>query len=133
MLARGALALAILTGGITLGAVLGAAADPEPMRAPDPPWRAEWQPPVADDARDRFALASLEPSPYRDSYAPTWAHEELTDWEPDYPEWTDSDFADEPAVAADDDPTDSEPRTETEPPEELPPEPRGEGTLDALY
>ena len=37
-------------------------------------------------------------SPYRDSYAPAWANEELASWEPAYPAWSYSDFGSDRAT-----------------------------------
>ena len=133
MHARAPLLLAIVAGGIGLGAVLGAAADPEPKRAPDPPWRGALHQPVAPDSG--YAFAGYAPpedlSPYRDSYAPSWADEELTEWEPAYPEWSYSDPpADHQPGAAEAD----EPAPPESPPTDSPaPEPRVAGSLGALY
>lgn len=90
----GKLALTVLAGGVALGAMLGAAANPVMKEAPEQPWRNAIQAPVESEAG--YILIEAGPqdlSPYQDSYAPTWAREELTDWEPDYPEWTYSELA----------------------------------------
>ena len=131
MRTRAKLALGIVTGGIALGAMLGAAADPEPKRPPAPPWRAAAQAPYVADAG--YQLAEAPPhdlSPYRDSYAPSWADEELTDWEPDYPAWTYSEFAGDAEAETDEAPAGPGP---AEPDQALTPEPQIEGALDALY
>ncbi len=131
MRARGKWILAVVLGGIGLGAVLGLAADPEMKRTPDPSWRPP-QPRALADSREAVDYALVPaPAPYRDSYAPSWADEALTDWEPDYPEWTYSDYgADPPPEPA---PPRPEANAETAPPERLAPEPQIAGTLDALY
>ena len=94
---RGKMALAVVTGGIALGAVLGAAANPKMKMPPDKPWQPALQAPVAADAGYRIMVEAPpeDLTPYPDSYAPTWAREELADWEPDYPAWTYSDLVDE--------------------------------------
>jgi hypothetical protein len=91
--------LAIVTGGIALGAILGAAANPK-MKMPEQPWQGALLAPVAADPGYRIMVEAPpeDLSPYQDSYAPTWAHEELTDWEPDYPAWSYSELVDEPSV-----------------------------------
>jgi hypothetical protein len=96
----GKLALAIVTGGIALGTMLGAAANPKMKMPPERPWQGALQAPVAADPGYRIMVEAPpeDLSPYQDSYAPTWAKEELADWEPDYPAWTYSDLADEALV-----------------------------------
>lgn len=129
------LAVAVVAGGIGLGAVLGAAASPIPKRPPEPQQQAPLQLSYLPDAG--YALVQGGPedlSPYPDRYAPSWANEELANWEPVYPPWTYSDFAADP-------PADSEGQasedTETAPPpaasEPLAADPQIEGSLDALY
>lgn len=137
----GKIALTVVTGGIALGALLGAAADPEMKRPPEQPWRGALQAPSTDDAAYRLVEAvPADVSPYRDSYAPSWADEELVDWEPAYPAWTYSDFGDETfaELAAADEPEAAEQPLEPEPaappePEALAPEPTVAGGLAALY
>ena len=94
---RGKMALAVVTGGIALGAVLGAAANPKMKMPPEKPWQPALQGPVAADAGYRIMVEAPpeDLTPYPDSYAPTWAREELADWEPDYPAWTYSDLVGE--------------------------------------
>lgn len=96
----GKMALAVLAGGVALGTMLGAAANPVMKRAPEEPWRGGLQAPVAADPGYRIMVEAppQDLSPYQDSYAPTWAREELADWEPEYPAWTYSDLADEPVA-----------------------------------
>ncbi len=90
----GKMALGVLAGGVALGTMLGAAANPVMKQAPEQPWRNAFQAPVATGAAYILIEAGPEDlSPYKDSYAPTWAREELTDQEPDYPEWTYSELA----------------------------------------
>jgi hypothetical protein len=97
MLVRAGMALAVVTSGVALGAMLGAAANPEMKKPPEKPWQGALQAPVAADPGYRIMVeaAPQDLSPYRDSYAPSWAHEEVTDWEPDYPAWSYSDVPDE--------------------------------------
>ena len=128
--------MAIVAGGIGLGAVLGAAADPEPKPAPDPPWRGVLhQASVSDTGYAVVVYAPPEDlSPYRDSYAPSWADEELTDWEPAYPAWSYSEPAEQ---SADDQPVAAEP-PEPAPPASAPsdnlvPEARVAESLGDLY
>jgi len=134
MPAFGKIALVVMTGGIALGAMLGAAADPEMKQPPAPPWRAA-QLQIADNAAYRPAETwPADTQGYRDSYAPSWANEELVDWEPEYPAWTYSEIADQPA-AAEGPAIEADP---AEPPqaeaaETLAPEPKIEANLDALY
>ena len=133
MRARGPLLLAIVTGGVGLGAVLGAAADPEPKQAPAPPWRTALQATGFVDAGYQFAEAPPEDlSPYRDSYAPSWGDEEVADWEPEYPAWTYSDLPQEAESAPDERPADAVPPPD-QPAEPLAAEPQIEGAIDALY
>jgi hypothetical protein len=139
MHARGKLALATVTGGIALGAVLGLAANPVPTHAPEAPRQAALQDPGAADTSYQLAdTGFVEPAPGwgADSYAPSWASEELRDWEPGYPAWTYTDFSDEPVRP----PAEAEPATTAPAPaadpdasDILSPEPRGEGNLAALY
>ena len=133
MHARGKLALAIVTGGIALGAMLGAAVDPEMKHAPEPPRQAALQDPAAADTSYQLVdvdFADPAAGWYRDRYAPEWASEELGDWEPRYPAWTYSDVSDEPPRT----PAEAEPATrEPDAPDVFAPEPRGEGGLAALY
>jgi hypothetical protein len=131
MRTRAKLALGIVTGGIALGAMLGAAADPEPKRPPAPPWRTAAQEPYLADAGYQLAEAPPQDlSPYRDSYAPSWADEELADREPDYPAWTYSDVADVDDAGLGEAPAETGPAPPDQP---LAPEPQIEGALDALY
>ena len=126
---RGKLALAIVTGGVGLGALLGAVADPEPKQSPEPPWRGAIAAPAYAAPAD---IAPPEPLLYPDSYAPSWAHEEVTDWEPDYPPWS---FGVAAAAPPDEPPVEAEPGgpPPSPAPEPLPPEPQVAGALDALY
>ena len=135
MRARGLLALAIVTGGVGLGALLGSAADPDPKRPPEPAWRGTV--PVAYDSTTPAAAPTYAlgyPAAPRDSYPPAWAHEEITDWEPDYPAWIYSDHPPPPPAPADP-PAGLAPAPSTADiaAEVLPPEPPAEGNLDALY
>ena len=132
MRTRAKLALGIVTGGIALGAMLGAAADPEPKRPPAPPWRAAQAAYYADAG---YQLAEAPPQDlgrYRDSYAPSWADEEVADWEPEYPAWTYSDLPQEAESAPDERPADAVPPPD-QPAEPLAAEPQIEGAIDALY
>jgi len=113
MLVPRMMALAVVTGGIALGAALGAFANPEMKMPPRQAFQGALQAPVAADAG--YLLVEAGPtdlSPYQDSYAPTWAHEELTDWEPDYPAWTYSDLVSEMYEEA---PVASEPQAAEQP------------------
>jgi hypothetical protein len=109
----GKLALAVVAGGVALGTMLGAAANPVMKMPAGQPWQGALQAPIAADPGYLMIEAPPEDlSPYRDSYAPTWAREELADWEPDYPAWTYSDLAGEVYVDA---PLANEPRLEEQP------------------
>lgn len=113
MLVPRMMALAVVTGGIALGAALGAFANPEMKMPPPQPSLGALQAPVAADAG--YLLVEVGPtdlSPYQDSYAPTWADEELADWEPDYPAWTYSDLVSEMYEGA---PAAGEPRADEQP------------------
>lgn len=97
----GRTALVVLAGGVALGAMLGAAANPVMKMPPERPWQGALQAPATDTGYLSAGYVAVEASPhelspYRDSYAPTWALEELTDWEPEYPAWTYSELVDEP-------------------------------------
>jgi len=124
MLTIGKMVLTIATGGILLGALLGKAADPVMKRAPEPSWAHTLRAPDADTPNEaESVLADFDPFIGPDSYAPTWANEVVTDWEPHYPSWTYSDFPvdvgfpDELAdIPADEQP---EPAVELLPPEVL--------------
>ncbi len=150
MLARSSMVLAIATGGIALGAVLGAAANPKMKLPPEQPWHGTLQAPAVSDTGYQLAGAGpIDLSPYRESYAPTWASEELVDWEPEYPAWTYSDWdsatgddlgspaADGPARSTDDEqavePFASDAAEQPAEQEPLPSEPHVAGNLAALY
>ena len=131
------MALAVVAGGIALGAMLGAAANPVMKRPPEQPWQGALQASVAADPGYRLMVEAPpeDLSPYQDSYAPTWAREELADWEPDYPAWTYSNPVD-PAFA--DRSTTEEPQVderpaalaiEAQPPTEPTPQPAETVTL----
>ena len=109
----GKVALAVVAGGVALGTMLGAAANPVMKMAPGQPWQGALQAPIAADPGYLLVEAPPEDlSPYQDSYAPTWAREEMADWEPDYPAWTYSDLDAEPYVDA---ALANEPRLEEQP------------------
>ena len=138
MFARASLVLAIVTGGVGLGTLLGSAANPQPKRPPDPPWLGATQATADDAAYPPAAADAWQLTPYRESSAPSWAGEELADWEPPYPEWSYSDWSDEPAAAPDAQPdevaaAEAVAHADSEAPEALAPEPPTEGNLDALY
>ena len=145
MLVRGGIALAVVTGGIALGAMLGAAANPEMKMPREQPWQGGLQTPIATGPGYIMVEAPPEDlSPYQDSYAPTWAHEEVTDWELDYPDWTYSDLIDEtladpsladerPVVAAIETQATAEAAPQPADPAILATEPPIAGTLAALY
>ena len=94
----GKIALGVVAGGVALGTMLGAAANPVMKMPAEQPWQGALQAPVLADAgySVQFEAPPQDLSPYQDSYAPTWAREELTDWEPEYPAWTYGEFVDEP-------------------------------------
>jgi len=137
MHARGKLVLAIVTGGVALGVVLGAAVHPEMKHAPEPPRQAALQEPTDTSYQlAEFGSPDTAPTWAHDSYPPAWASEEVTNWEPRYPAWTYSDFSDETAQtpseaqsAAPAQPTPVEPAAA----DAQGSEPRGEGNLAALY
>ena len=58
MLVSGKVALAIVTGGIALGAMLGAAANPVMKRPPEQPWQGALQAPVAADPGYRLMVGA---------------------------------------------------------------------------
>jgi hypothetical protein len=122
------LAFGVAAGGIALGTVLGAAANPRMKNLPEPAW------PTVPDSGAVHApegVAVYELAPYPDRYAPPLPDEAITDWAPDYPAWTYSDFGDIGADLADGAASMApDPPVEPRP---LPPEPRLEGSLDALY
>lgn len=91
------LGLAVAAAGIGLGTMLGAAANPVMKMPAEQPWQGALRAPVTADPGYRIMIEAPpeDLSPYHDSYAPTWAHEELADWEPDYPAWTYSELVDE--------------------------------------
>jgi len=126
-------ALAIVTGGIGLGALLGAAAHPVPKRAPEAAGRAMFVAPAEDTSARLTEAPPPDLTPYRDSYAPSWAHEELANWEPDYPAWTYSDLDRAPDPAPDEQPAEAARPDPAPQPEDTAPEPPAEGGLDALY
>jgi hypothetical protein len=130
----GKMTLMVVTGGVALGAMLGSAADPEMKEPPAPPWRPALQPQAADNAG--YQPADTWPADinvYRDSYAPSWANEELADWEPEYPAWTYSEVADQAAAAGPAIEADPAEPPQAEPVETFAPEPKLEANLDALY
>ena len=88
-------ALTVAAGGVALGVLLGQAADPVMKRPPEPAWSPAARTPHDGASQNAAMLADFEPFPDRDSYAPPFANEILTDWEPDYPSWTYSDFSDD--------------------------------------
>lgn len=95
----GRMALVIVAGGVALGSMLSGAVNPEPKKPPEAPWRGALQAPVVADASYLTVEAPPQDlSPYQDSYAPTWAREELTNWEPEYPAWTYSEWVEEPSA-----------------------------------
>ena len=100
---RGPWILAIVTGGVGLGGVLGLAADPEPKPSPDPPWKGVVQASHEIDPGYRPVDPRIDPDPYPDSYAPSWADEDLAEWEPEYPAWSYSALTDQPSSSAEDD------------------------------
>jgi hypothetical protein len=97
----GKIALAVVGCGVALGTMLGAAANPVMKMAAERPWQGAFDSQVTPDPGYLSAgyIAIEAPpqdlSPYQDSYAPTWAREELTNWEPEYPAWTYGDLVDE--------------------------------------
>jgi len=143
---RMVLAAAVVTGGISLGALLGSAANPEMKMRAEQPWLGALQPPVVvADAGYRFVEAGpvdLSPYPYPDRYAPAWASEVLAEPELDYPVLAYSDFDDENEVLPADEqavpgepeaPAPLEQAVEPFEPEALAPEPTRAGQLAALY
>lgn len=139
MLARSAIVLAVVTGGIALGAILGKAADPEMKQSPEEAWRSALRAPAPADVGYQLVDAR-DLNPY-ESHAPSWADEELTNWEPDYPAWTYSDFAGEfgedLAALQTEEQQPVAPETVAPPADtlqpDLPPEPQIAGNLAALY
>ena len=114
----GKVALAVVAGGVALGTLLGAAANPVMKKPPEQPWQAAMQAPVVADPGYRIMVEAPpeDLSPYQDSYAPTWAREELADWEPDYPAWTYSELVDE----ASPEPSTAEPQANEQPAAQAP-------------
>jgi hypothetical protein len=143
-----ALTLAVVAGGIALGTVLGTAANPTMKMRAERPWQGALEAPVAADPGYRLTIEAPpeDLSPYQDSYAPTWAHEELANWEPDYPAWSYSDLADETSAnpsVTEEPHLDELPIAIDTPPSEAAPQPAGDvalasqqrvaGNLAALY
>jgi|SRR5690606_41111118 len=136
-----AVALGVVLGGLLLGSVIGSAADP---KLKTPAERASPAARVSEPASDPSENLMVEFAPYPDRYPPPFADEVITDWTPDYPAWTYSDFdsdsgsdtgigpGEERAAPL---PHERETGADASPPEPgpLPPEPRIPGGLDALY
>jgi hypothetical protein len=125
------LAFAVAAGGVALGTVLGAAANPTMKDAPEPDRPAEPAPAYAFEGVSAYDLA-----PYPGGHAAPFPDEAITDWAPDYPAWTysdfGSDFGDDPDAESAEPPAEPGPARPA-PSEPLPPEPRLAGTLDAIY
>lgn len=102
MRTRGFVVLAVVGGGVTLGAVLGAAAQPVMRNLPDAAASMAVAPMVVTGSSYQFVEAGPEDlSPYSDSYAPAYASGAIENWDPEYPAWTYSDFGEdavEPAL-----------------------------------
>ena len=127
-----AVALGVVLGGLLLGSVIGSAADPE-LKTP-----AERASPAArgsEPASDPSENLMVEFAPYPDRYPPPFADEVITDWTPDYPAWTYSDFDSDSGSdlggGAAEEPAEPERRPAEGP--ALPAEPRIAGGLDAIY
>ena len=127
-----AVALGVVAGGLLLGSMLGTAADPKMKNAPE---RARPAAPDAEPARGWAESAAFEFDAYPDRYPPAYPDEAITDWAPDYPAWTYSDFDSDSGSdlggGAAEEPADPEPRPAEGP--ALPAEPRIAGGLDAIY
>jgi hypothetical protein len=103
MRARGILVVAVVVGGVALGGVLGAAANPVMRNLPDAGERATVGQVIVTGSAYQLVEAGPEDlSPYPDGYAPAYASGAIESWEPEYPAWTYSDFGEdaaEPAIA----------------------------------
>src|SRR6478736_7091139 len=101
----GKMALAVVVGGgVALGTMLGAAANPVMKmkgERPEWPWQGAYRATVSADVGYPIMIEAppQDLSPYQDSYAPTWAREEVANWEPEYPAWTYSDLASDEVTA----------------------------------
>ena len=131
------LALGVALGGVLLGTLLGAAADPKMKNLTEASWAGARPEPRTELAYAPEGVAIYELAPYPDRYAPPFPDEAIADWAPDFPGWTysdfGSDFGDKPV-----EPLPEERAAEVEPQsraasEALPPDPPGDGGLDALY
>lgn len=138
MRARGILVIAVVAGGVALGALLGAAANPQMRNLAEPRGRAEAGPiEIVGSAYQLVEAGPEDLSPHGDSYAPAYASGAIESWEIDYPAWTYSDFgeeavepiADEAPVVIEPEPLEP-PETATAPP---PAQQRHADTLGPLY
>jgi hypothetical protein len=121
------LAFAVAVGGVALGTVLGAAANPTMKNGPEPARPAKPAPAYAFEGVSAYDLA-----PYAGRHAPPFPDEAITDWAPDYPAWTYSDFGDDLGGDLDAESAEPEPPRPVEG-RALPTEPRIAGNLDAIY
>lgn len=145
MRVRGWTVLAVVSGGVALGTMLGTAANPVPKQAVEQARQGALQA-SADAGSGIVDAGPPNQSPYPDSYAPSWANEEIANWDPAYPAWSYSDFGSDsdeaqPAPSASEQPvavdsTAPAPPATSPPPADpaaLMPERRVAGTLGALY
>jgi len=133
MRTRSKLVLTVVPAGIALGALLGAAADPQMKNLPEPSSPADSAHLAPGQVFEGVAVYEL--SHYRDRHPPTLSDEAIADWAPDYPDWTYGELGDEPSEPLPDGwaaPPEPEPQPPAAP-EPLPPDPPGDGSLAALY
>ena len=86
--------LTILGGGLVLGALLGAYADPEMKSAPEPTWQLSGRPAIEPGPVQHFVSLPEDLSPHI-GYRPDLDYAaEIDDWSPRYPSWA---YSEEPA------------------------------------
>jgi hypothetical protein len=112
----GKIGLVVVGGGLALGVLLSAYANPVMTRAPEPDWQLTGRPAIEPGPVQHFVSLPEDLSPHG-GYRPDLDYEaEITDWAPPYPRWTYADlerpdipwFEQEPAYA------DEPPRPERE-------------------
>jgi len=99
MRSAGKIGFAILGGGMLLGALLGAYAEPEMKRPPESARQLTGQPEFEAGPAHHFVSFPEDLNPYG-GYRPDLDYDaEISDWSPRYPEWTFGDLEEELAYA----------------------------------
>lgn len=97
------ISLAVVAAGVSLGALLGNAADPQPKRPPEPWWQAADTPAFTGPAEGTAQAVWPEEVGFPDSYRPNFDYDTMiaSYWEPpaDW-HWYGEDDGDEPEDAA---------------------------------